>query len=976
MVLTIIRILGMYKYKVVGLIIFGSLITLFSYIIRDKVILEWPIFAFLMALSRITSFSLLFFTTILLLALGKRFISKRFYWFGLFLVFSLIPDLFHILFLLGERNRTAYLYLLSEIFLFLALFILVFYHKITNWLSIKVYGLVLTFSILSSIYVILFYNTLPPLYIENVGTPLYRDVSELIFALVYVYLAFYVVKNKILGEKSSWYIFLSLVFLSLSSISLALYQYIYDIMIVISSFHRLFAYVFLIYVILYINLRREAIDIINEMIGILKDILRIKPIKEGSLYLLKLEHGFRYLIKALFLYDLEKGKPVAIVYGPERSDVPIIDTSSIKKLIKDFGGQYFHKNVHYNLYENYLIVSILKDYPEGPLAKLHVLNTERTILGYLLNWISFDRLIEEKTKELDRLYLLLETSEYATQAYNNIDTFSKQVLERLDYILKMDGSIFYMWNKNAELPDRIVFSSGFLANFPDMKVYELLEEVLESSEMYGMGKNYMYCKFEENSYQSGMIGLRKEKDFDREELVFFKTVGNQLFHVVRLMKVIEDLQKAQASIKFLIEYDPLTMLYNRKSFEDILERELERSNRSGEPLCLLFMDVDNLRIINSTYGYFVGDLVLKHIAEILKRKTRRIDIVGRLGADEFCVLLPKTNKNIAELIAGRLKEEITNTPLVVGENKIHVSLSIGVVCYPIDADKKEDILALGKALITLIKREGKGKVKKVEEPISKMLPTLRKIEKEIFEAIERRDIEVFFQDILNIRTYTVEGFEALMRLRINNHLLPATYFVNRAEELGIIRDLDRVMVERIFQRLSSIDISELFFFINLSPQNLTEDYMRWVINMVEKYGIKPSRIVFEITEREAIQDIVEVSRFIKNIRNLGFKFAIDDFGSGYASFLYLKYLHVDFLKIEGEFIKSLKDSMIDRSFVRSIVDIAKTLGIKTIAEQVEDEETLNILLSLGVDYAQGYYIGRPAPMEEKIKAYFSKETDQ
>ncbi|MDM7266676.1 MAG: EAL domain-containing protein [Aquificaceae bacterium] len=257
-----------------------------------------------------------------------------------------------------------------------------------------------------------------------------------------------------------------------------------------------------------------------------------------------------------------------------------------------------------------------------------------------------------------------------------------------------------------------------------------------------------------------------------------------------------------------------------------------------------------------------------------------------------------------------------------------------------------------------------------------MLPTLRKIEKEIFEAIERRDIEVFFQDILNIRTYTVEGFEALMRLRINNHLLPATYFVNRAEELGIIRDLDRVMVERIFQRLSSIDISELFFFINLSPQNLTEDYMRWVINMVEKYGIKPSRIVFEITEREAIQDIVEVSRFIKNIRNLGFKFAIDDFGSGYASFLYLKYLHVDFLKIEGEFIKSLKDSMIDRSFVRSIVDIAKTLGIKTIAEQVEDEETLNILLSLGVDYAQGYYIGRPAPMEEKIKAYFSKETDQ
>jgi len=147
------------------------------------------------------------------------------------------------------------------------------------------------------------------------------------------------------------------------------------------------------------------------------------------------------------------------------------------------------------------------------LAKLHVLNTERTILGYLLNWINFDKLIEEKTRELDRLYLLLETSEYATQAYNNIDTFSKQVFERLDYILNMDGSVFYMWNKNAELPERIVFSSGFLANFPDIKTYELLKEVIESSEMYGMDRDYMYCKFEENFYQSGMVGLRRGRSF-------------------------------------------------------------------------------------------------------------------------------------------------------------------------------------------------------------------------------------------------------------------------------------------------------------------------------------------------------------------------------------------------------------------------------------------------------------------------------
>jgi len=974
----------MHRYISIGLLFGGALITLLSYIFRDQLVLDRPTFAFWVALTRITSFSLLLFMSILLIALGKRFISKRFYWFGLFLVPALIPNLHHILSFVffpdfitkNTRDKVAYLFLISRVFVLLAFFLEVLPKGSYQWSPCQSYGFVLALSITASFYIVLFYNTLPPLYIEGIGQPFYRDLFDLITIALYVYFAFYVIRNRFLGEESSWYIFTVFGFLSLSSLSLALYKHFYDSLIVLASLHRLFAYILLLYVILYINIRKEAIDIMNEVAGLLRDILRIKPTKEGDLYLLKLEHSFRYLIKALFLYDLEKGKPVAAVYGPERVEVPGIDLSSIKKLVKDLGGQYFHREAHYNIYENYLIVSLLKAYPESPLAKLHVLNTERTILGYLLNWINFDKLIEEKTRELDRLYLLLETSEYATQAYNNIDTFSKQVFERLDYILNMDGSVFYMWNKNAELPERIVFSSGFLANFPDIKTYELLKEVIESSEMYGMDRDYMYCKFEENFYQSGMVGLRRGRSFDKEELLFFKTVGNQLFHVVRLMKVIEDLKKAQASIRLLTEYDPLTMLYNRKSFEKIFEREIERTSRSGEPLCLLFMDVDNLRVINNTYGYFVGDLALKHVAELIKRKTRKFDIAGRLGADEFGILLPRTNKMTAESIAERLRQEIADTPLVVGKDKIHVNISVGIVCYPFDAEKKEEIFSLGEALIALIKREGKGKVKKVEEPISKMLPALRKVEKEILEAFEKRAVDALFQEILNVHTNTVEGFEALMRLYVDGGFLPVGDFIRRAEEMGVIRELDKIMVEKIFEGASRFKNKDFFLFVNLSPQNLTEDYMKWVVSMVEKYGIKSSRLVFEITEREAIQDIVEVGNFIKGMKEFGFKFAIDDFGSGYASFLYLKYLHVDFLKIEGEFIKSLKDSMIDRSFVRSIVDIAKTLGIKTIAEQVEDEETLNILLSLGVDYAQGYYIGRPAPMEEKIKAYFSKETDQ
>lgn len=970
----------MHRYISIGLLLGGAFITLLSYLFRDQLVLERSTFAFWIATLRITSFFFLFFMAILLMALGKRFISKRFYWFGLFLFPALFPDICHILSFVffpdfitkNIRDKVAYLSSLSKVFALLAFFVLVFHHKINRWLSAKSYSFLLALSITASLYIVLFYNTLPPLHIEGIGTPLYRDIFELTTAAFYAYLAFYVLRNRSLGEEGSWYTLTALGFLSLSSLGLAIYERFYDFLIVLSSFYRLLAYFLLLYVVLYLNIRKEAINIMDDAAGILRDILRIKPIKEGDIYLFNLEHGFRYLIKALFLYDIKSGRLVAAVHGPEKLDVPSIDISNTKKLVKDLGGHYFHKEVHYSLYENYLIVSFLRAYPESPLAKVHVLNSEIATLGYLLNWISFDRLIEEKAKELQRLYLLLETSEFAAQAYNDIDTFSKQVLERLDYILGIDGSVFYIWSKGAELPERAIFSSGFLANFSELKTYELLKEVIESHQMHGMHRNYIYCKFEEDLYQSGVIGLRRGRGFDEEELLFFKTVSNQLFHTIRLMKVIEDLQKAQASIRLLTEYDPLTMLYNRKSFEEIFEREIERASRSGEPLCLLFMDVDNLRVINNAYGYFVGDLVLKHVAELIKRKTRKFDISCRLGADEFGILLPRTSKMTAEYIAERLRQEIAEAPLVVGEEKIHISLSVGIVCYPFDAEKKEDILSLGEALIALIKKEGKGKVKKVEEPVSKMLSTLRKAEREILGSFEKGAVEVFFQEILNVRTNAVEGFEALMRLNVGGGFLPAGDFIHEAEEMGVVRELDKTMIEKVFEGVSTLENKDFFLFINLSPQGLTEDFTKWAISAVERYGIESGRVVFEITEREAIKDMVEVSNFIKSMKEFGFKFAIDDFGSGYASFLYLKYLQVDFLKVEGEFIKSIKDSVIDRKFVKSMVDIAKVLGIKTIAEHVEDEKTFHMLLELGVDYAQGYYIGRPGPMEEKIKAYFSK----
>lgn len=975
----------MHRYINLLLVVGGVLGLLLSYLFRDQLVLSGQDFAFWIAFIRISSFALLFFLAITLLALGPRIVNHRLYSFGLFLVPALIPDLFHILSFVffpdfitrNTRDKVAYLFILSRSLVVLALFVSMFHKRL--FLSTKVRDLfaliLLAFSLLLSFLIVFFYPHLPPLYIEGVGQPWYRDLCDLVNASVLLFLILYIHKRKPFGEKPSLYMATALFLLMLSSLSLALYKHFYDFLIVLSSFYRFLSYGFILYAVLYAGVRDEAYRIMSATRALLTSLMGMKPEnREGVLYI-RFGKGLEYIFNTFSLYDGREGRLLAVAYGYEEEKPPPIDVRSLYRRVRELGGQFFDRGYYYAVHEGYIAISKLAEETESPLIRLHVINTTRILLGHILSYINFERLLEEKSKELQRLYLILETSEYATQAYNNIDTFSKQVLERLDYVLKMDGSVFYMWNKNAEMPDRIIFSGGFIRNFPDYNLLQLAGEVIESEELYGIRKNYMFCKFESNSYQSGIIGLRKEGGFDKEDLLFLKTVSNQLFHVVKLMKVIEDLESAQASIRFLSEFDPLTMLYNRRSIEKLLEKEIERAERTGEPLCLLFVDVDNFKVINDAYGYATGDAVLKHVAGVIRNKIRRLDIAGRLGGDEFAVILPRARKNSAMEVARRLKWELENKPFLVGETVIPISISVGVVCYPVDAKSPGELISLGESLMHVIKKEGKGKVKAVEEADKSLHTYLIGFEKSLIESLEKGLVEPFFQEIREVESQRLVGFEVLARLRVGEELVPAFRFIHLAERMGIISRLDLTLMNIVFNHVKECKNRDFYLFFNLSPQNLTEDFVREVNSLVDAYAMEPSRLVFELTEREAIQDIEAVSSFVKNMREKGFKFAIDDFGSGYSSFLYLKYLPVDFLKIEGEFIRSLKTSNIDRVFVENVVNVARALGVKTVTEYVEEEVVLRLLSELNVDYAQGYYIGKPAPALEKL-SLFSRDKDQ
>jgi diguanylate cyclase (GGDEF)-like protein len=591
---------------------------------------------------------------------------------------------------------------------------------------------------------------------------------------------------------------------------------------------------------------------------------------------------------------------------------------------------------------------------------------------YFLQHKNFDELLKEKAREIQRLYTILETSEYTVQAYNNIDTFSKQVLDRLDYVLPMDGSFFYMFDQNAESIERLILSSLFIKNFTEEDAKLLLAEVQADPNTLGTKDNFCFAKFEHGQYQAGVVGVRLKEPFGKDDLVFFKTVSNQLFHIVRLMKVIEDLESAQLSVKFLSEYDPLTMLYNRRTFEWYVRDNIERSSRTGSMFSIVLIDIDDFKLINDVYGHQTADMVLKELSERLKKSLRRMDIPARFGGDEFAVLLPDLSRDTARAVAKRLKTSYPPKPVKIENKEISLSVSAVVVSYPQDGTSEEELITYAEYLMREAKRKGKGIILSSEESPHKF-SVVKEVERSIVESLEKSSVVPFYQEIIDLKDMSLFGFEVLMRIKFNGRFLSAGEFVDVAERIGAMQKLDLLLIERVFENYKLFENKfPLFIFINMVPENATEEFAEKVRALADKYSVPTNNVIFEITERKAIEDIMRVVSFVRELKDEGFRFAIDDFGSGYSSFYYLKYLPVDFLKIEGEFIKTLPNSPTDRVFIEGIVSVAKKMGIKTIAEFVENEEVLEVVKDLGIDYAQGYYLGKPEPLEEKLKKHFSK----
>jgi diguanylate cyclase (GGDEF)-like protein len=965
-------------YKEKLLLALGLLSALFVLLIHDAVVPSPSTFSYLIAITRIPTFFLFAGTVLAPLLVGRLIIKSKFYYTALFLVPSLIPQAFHILSLVffpdfitpNHRDKAAWLHITFVAYTLLGI-TLGMLHKNGRFPYLKFLALLL-FSLAVSFFIVLYYPLLPKTYMEGVGSTTISDVLWAGLALWGFLLAYLLIKGKAYGERVSIYLALGMFFYSVGSALPIFYTHFRDIILIAVSFYRALAYLLIAYGIVKV----EIVDVGKEMVihsrVFLSSLAKAMPKWEGGVLKVALGKVFeKSFIGSLCIYDLSTKELKAYFYGlKEREEdlKPPKDWNRILQKVMGIAkdGRCFHVR------EGYLILGRSSADLENPLINIHTRNIENHLFLYFLQHKNFDKLLKEKSREIQRLYTILETSEYTVQAYNNIDTFSEQVLDRLDYVLPMDGSFFYMFDQNAESIERLILSSLFIKNFTEEDTKLLLAEVQADSNTLGKKDNFCFAKFEHGQYQAGVVGVRLNEPFGKDDLVFFKTVSNQLFHIVRLMKVIEDLESAQLSVKFLSEYDPLTMLYNRRTFERYVRDEIERSSRTGSMFSIVLIDIDDFKLINDVYGHQTADMVLKELSERLKKSLfRRMDIPARFGGDEFVVLLPDLSRDTARAVAERLVN-ILSKSVKIEDKEISLSVCAGVVSYPQDGTSEEELITYAEYLMREVKRKGKGIILSSEESPHKF-SVVKELERSIVESLEKSSVTPFYQEIIDLKDMSLSGFEVLMRIKFNGRFLSAGEFVDVAERIGAMQKLDLMLIERVFENYKLFENKfPLFIFINMVPENATEEFAEKIRALADKYSVPTNNVVFEITERKAIEDIMQVVSFVSKLKDEGFRFAIDDFGSGYSSFYYLKYLPADFLKIEGEFIKTLPNSPTDRVFIEGIVSVAKKMGIKTIAEFVENEEVLEVVKDLGIDYAQGYYLGKPEPLEEKLKKHFSK----
>jgi diguanylate cyclase (GGDEF)-like protein/PAS domain S-box-containing protein len=436
-----------------------------------------------------------------------------------------------------------------------------------------------------------------------------------------------------------------------------------------------------------------------------------------------------------------------------------------------------------------------------------------------------------------------------------------------------------------------------------------------------------------------------------------------------LAKDVSERRYYEERLRYLADFDQLTGLCNRRRFEEELKRELARIGRYSDPGAVVSIDLDNFKSINDFAGHAAGDAVLSAVARVLRQRFRSSDVVARLGGDEFGVLLTSVDSAAARKAAEDLLVAVHNCRPMFGGKSFRVTASIGVAAFESDDATSSELLINADLAMYAAKGGGRDRVVLFTTSEGRRARATAKLTwaERIRNALDRDDgFVLHMQPILDLATDRISHSELLLRMRDEyGNLIAPSAFLPAAERFGLIHAIDRWVVRRAIEMIAEgRDAARLPVSVNLSGDSVVGDphLLEMIEREIKQCSVDPSMLIFEVTETAAIANMPEATTFARRVNELGASLALDDFGTGFGSFYYLKHLPVGYVKLDGEFIQNLPQSEVDAHMVSAIVGIARGLGIKTVAESVSDEETIQVLRRHGVDYAQGFYVGRPAPV--------------
>jgi diguanylate cyclase (GGDEF)-like protein/PAS domain S-box-containing protein len=431
--------------------------------------------------------------------------------------------------------------------------------------------------------------------------------------------------------------------------------------------------------------------------------------------------------------------------------------------------------------------------------------------------------------------------------------------------------------------------------------------------------------------------------------------------------IVSDISERKAMLdhlRQLAEHDSLTGLYNRQYFLDELERVVERARRQGGLDCaLLYIDLDNFKFVNDTLGHLAGDRLLVEVAGILQKRSRRGDILARLGGDEFAVLLFDVDEDAARGVADSYRQTMADYTFREDGRLIDIGCSIGVAMLVPEIRTKEDLMARADLSCHMAKRAGRNSVHvyRLDDNQSLVdMSTDMSWARTIKQSIEANRFDFALQPIVDVQSGRVISYEVLLRmLDPDGNIIMPSGFIPAAERFGLVLDVDRWVVEHAVALLARRG-GEEHFSVNLSAMTMGDPgFVEHLTGALDRHRVAPKRLTFEITETSAIADLAAASILLDRLRALGCRTALDDFGAGYSSFAYLKDLPVDFVKIDGSFVRDIEQDPLHLAMVRSMNEIAHAMGKWTVAEFVGSARVLEIIGELGVDCAQGYYTGMP-----------------